>query len=289
MHRTTIVLRSLGVLLWVAAGLKGYGLAVEPVSAQGPFAAAWVQATLIWLELLLGLWLLFGVAVAWAWLTAVATFLCFGAISLYQTWIGQASCGCFGKLSVNPWYTLGLDVVALLGLALCRPPISSSMSGVRAVLAARMAGVVATCGAILALLVILLGLGSWWFGSPQAALAHLRGEHVSVTPGLVNVGQGSPGEVCRATVEVSNWTDAPVRLIGGISDCSCVLTDDLPLTIPPGEVRSVTVQVKLPASTGAFSKTAAFLVGDQQLGVVPFRVTGRILRVSEGPDARGGE
>jgi hypothetical protein len=33
--RTIIVMRCLGVLLLIAAGLKAYGLAVEPVSAMG--------------------------------------------------------------------------------------------------------------------------------------------------------------------------------------------------------------------------------------------------------------
>ena len=67
-------------------------------------------------ELLLGLLLLSGILPRLTW---AASLLCFGGFalaSLYKALSGDASCGCFGKLPVNPWYTVGLDSVAVASI-----------------------------------------------------------------------------------------------------------------------------------------------------------------------------
>jgi hypothetical protein len=108
-----------------------------------------------------------------------------------------------------------------------------------------------------ALLLTLTGVGSWVYGSPQAVLARLRGESLTISKDYIDFGSGSAGQVIDRTVEVRNWSDQSVRLIGGTSDCTCVTTADLPLTIPPGEARPVTVRLKvLAAKLGALTRTA---------------------------------
>jgi hypothetical protein len=42
-------------------------------------------------------------------------FAAFGANSLYLALHGAASCGCFGSLHVNPWWTFALDATVVLG------------------------------------------------------------------------------------------------------------------------------------------------------------------------------
>ena len=66
----------------------------------------------------------------------------------------------------------------------------------------------------------------------------MRTERLSVHPPLIDMGHGAPGETREATVELTNRTDQPIRLIGGTADCSCTVIGDLPVTIPPGEARS---------------------------------------------------
>ncbi len=56
------VLRSVGVLLLAAAGLKLHGLGVGPVSAGGWTSAAWLQAVVIAGEIVLGWMLVVGLA-----------------------------------------------------------------------------------------------------------------------------------------------------------------------------------------------------------------------------------
>jgi len=90
------------------------------------------------------------------------------------------------------------------------------------------------------------GVSCLLYGSPRAALARLRGDLLSVSPQYLDLGTGSEGQVLASAVEITNWTDRPVRLIGGTSDCSCVATKDLPHTVPPGAAKLVTIEVTAP-------------------------------------------
>jgi hypothetical protein len=56
-------------------------------------------------ELFLGLWLVSGLHVRQARDLALVCFFAFAGVSLYQALAGAASCGRFGKVSVNPWCT----------------------------------------------------------------------------------------------------------------------------------------------------------------------------------------
>src|SRR5262245_11117104 len=85
--------RVLGLLLLVAAGLKAYGVAVEPVGSAGLFSAPGFQIAVVQFEIVLGVWLLWGIKPVGAWAAAVATFACFAGVSFYLGWEGQTSCG----------------------------------------------------------------------------------------------------------------------------------------------------------------------------------------------------
>jgi hypothetical protein len=93
---------------------------------------------------------------------------------------------------------------------------------------------------------------------------------------LVDMGEGVPGETRSASVELTNRTDEPIRLIGGTSDCSCTVLADLPVTIPPGESRSITVAMRLPNATGAYNRKAGLRLDDIGFREVRFRLVGRI-------------
>ena len=240
----------LGLLLLTAAVLKLYGLNATAVPRVGWFAAPRVQIVAAEWELVLGLWLLSGAYRTGAWLATVGTFLTFAGVSSYLGWKGVVACGCFGAVRASPWHAFGVDVAALVLLAIGRPDLRADSFR----LPSGLAGI--TAGAAVILLVI-TGIGSWIYGSPAAALARLRGEAVTVSSDYVDFGSGSPHQVLETSVEVQNWSDRPVQLIGGTSDCSCVTTSDLPLVIPPGESRPVGMQLTIPgAAPGAFTRAA---------------------------------
>jgi hypothetical protein len=85
------------------------------------------------------------------------------------------------------------------------------------------------------------------------------------------------GDSREVEVSVANYTDRQIRIIGGTSDCSCVATMDLPVVIPPGEARPVTVAIRLGTNPGIFTRTARFVTDDHQSPAIYFRLTGRTL------------
>jgi hypothetical protein len=103
-----------GILL-IAASLKAYELIGNP--ALGTlYGSKWLEAGLVEYEVLLASWLLTGVAQHWCRWTMLATFFGFGCYATYVGVLGDVSCGCFGPVQVNPWWTLGLDCIALIFL-----------------------------------------------------------------------------------------------------------------------------------------------------------------------------
>jgi len=283
MSALRLIPRILGVLLLAAAALKAHGAAVTPISAMGVLSAAWLQVALIVAEVLLGLWLITGVAQLGSWALALATFGLFSGVSAYQGWIGASSCGCFGTLTVNPWYTFGFDILVLTALGFGRPdfkPLWEHRFGrIDAALrpgAWALAGVVVlVCGAI--------GLAHVSFGSIPAAIAYFRGERVSVEGGVVDIGSGASGESREGFVTLTNWTDRPVQVFGGTANCSCTVLGDLPVTIASMTSCKISIRVQLKGTPGVFTRRVSFAIDDNGFKRVEVPVTGQI---SEAPDQR---
>jgi hypothetical protein len=97
--RYSWISRCVGILLLAAAALKLQGFRVDAVPSLGILSNPEIKVGLIEFEIFLGLWLLSGKARIGSWLTTIVAFGIFAVASAYQGWIGQASCGCFGRLS----------------------------------------------------------------------------------------------------------------------------------------------------------------------------------------------
>ena len=130
-----------------------------------------------------------------------------------------------------------------------------------------------------AILIVLTGIAVALYGSPAAALAQLRGEMLTLSSDYIDFGRGSAGQVMDASVSIYNWTAQPVRLVGGTSDCSCVTTADLPLTIPAGQARVVTIRMKIPATkAGAVTRMAELWTDYPELRIVGLQIGCRVLK-----------
>lgn len=280
------ILRIPGTLLLLAAGAKAQGLGLEPVSRIGLFSTAEAQLLVIGFEVFLGLWLWSGKGPVGSWIASLATFAVFAAVSFYQGWVGQSSCGCFGRLTINPWYAFALDVLVLAMLAIGKPDLNQLRATPLRNLAFAMFPLVWGVVGVGVNVALLLALASNTFGSLPAALAYFRGERVSAYPRLIEVGEGVPGETRKVAVEIANWTDEPIRLIGGTRDCSCTVLGELPVTIPAKEVRTVSVDITLSEKPGIFTRTAGFLIDDEGFRHVSFRLTGRVVEPGKVADAR---
>jgi len=97
-------------------------------------------------------------------------------------------------------------------------------------------------------------VGIFAYGSLDAAIAALRSQSI-VAPDYVDFGSVTSGQQIEKQVIIRNYSNQPVRLIGGTSDCSCVTTSVMPITIPSKESVVVQIQLKGPASVkGQFSR-----------------------------------
>lgn len=115
----------IALLLFLAAFLKGYQLTTEPVAGFSLLTSRWFQIGLVEYQLALGLWLICGYRPTLARIVALNTFGIFCVVSLIGALSGESSCGCFGKVSFNPWLALSLDL-AVVGCLICWHPATKS-------------------------------------------------------------------------------------------------------------------------------------------------------------------
>ena len=111
-----------GLFLIVASTLKVHQLITEPIISKG-FWESWEFFLIqIPLEMGLGLWLISGLFRKAGWLLGLIAYCGFIGVTLFKSLTGEASCGCFGVVKVNPWITLtAIDIPIFLLLAIFRP------------------------------------------------------------------------------------------------------------------------------------------------------------------------
>jgi len=117
----------IAAILLIAAGLKAHQLAtvpLPPVVQNSIFTPLLeflnernFQIAVVIGEILFALILIAGLAKSWMWLFSLIGFSAFTLISLMKAIGGEGSCGCFGVVTVNPWFTATFDAV-IVGLLL---------------------------------------------------------------------------------------------------------------------------------------------------------------------------
>jgi hypothetical protein len=265
-----------GLLLLGTAGLKLYGLNVQPVAQHGLLLDPSIQVALVEWELVLGLWLITGRGHLAAWFAAILTFIAFGLFSFRLGLAGVASCGCFGSIEASPWHAFAADLAVLALLLVVHPEFRSYPRDFRILLKSLVLPGVALTASAGVIYAGLLAVAILTFGSTSAALAALRGQPVSLKPSPLDLGQASPNQVLEAVVEVVNYSDHPVRIIGGTSDCSCVATDDLPMTLAVNEARPISIRVRLSSETGFFNRKVIFWTDNDLARLIGLTLTGRV-------------
>jgi hypothetical protein len=250
-----ILATALGLFLLTTAGLKLSGLHVSGLPPVGWFSTPSVQVTTIAWESVLALWLLSGHSPVGSWVAAIGTFGLLAPISGYLGWIGQASCACFGVVQASPWTAFALDMGALILLCVAHPDFKQVKAGPHELVRRRVVAIARFAIGVSMAFAALGGVAVWIYGSPAAALARLRDEALTADPRYLDFGTGRAGMALDASVEVHNWTDRPVRVIGGTSDCTCVTTIGLPTTIAAGESRILPLRLGLrDATPGVFTR-----------------------------------
>ena len=117
-------------ILFLAAGLKAYQLSTAPLPpvVQGSVFTPLLELlndryflmAVVVGEILFALVLVAGIWRQWTWLLSLLGFSMFTLVSMMKGLSGETSCGCFGTVTVNPWITMGLDLIIVACLAVFR-------------------------------------------------------------------------------------------------------------------------------------------------------------------------
>lgn len=259
-----------------------HGLIVDPYGQDNFLALPWLQVLTIEVEVLLGLWLLSRFHERLAWYVTLLFFIALAAISFTLASQGQASCGCFGKVEVNPWWTFALDagIITVMTLLSVIPNRNQGLVSVEALAPHGPRAIalhpILQITLMTAGLLGLLALGFTLFtDDPWATLACLRGETLAVIPAVTQLGEGKAGEQRTFQVQLRNYSDKPIKVVGGTTSCACIATQDLPVTIPAGGIKAISVKINFSGTPGIFTHRFT-LYSDSAERVTIARFTGSL-------------
>lgn len=262
MRRVALVL--VGLILLIAGALKVWALS-GPVDTLGWPRELIVAGSAV--ELLLGFWLISGAAIRAAHLAAIGIFLLFAALSTYQVIRGVPSCGCLGKLYVHPAWMLTFDLVTLGVLTVLwfvegrRAPLPDMVR--EAKLDRHALSYALSAWAACSVALIALIAAGWAFaGAFDGSAGGLSKQDVLISPSTIDLGSGAVGETKQATVRIVNASASPVRIVGGRNNCSCLLTPELPITVPARGSVELPIQVSIKSE--GFREVAFTLYSDQK-------------------------
>ena len=113
------------------------------------------------------------------------------------------------------------------------------------------------------------------FGSTSLALAALRGEPAAAAASTLDFGAVAAGEFATQSATIHNTSADEVWVVGGTADCSCTTLNDLPVMVPPGESRPVSIRLRFPAEPGRVGCRCTLWTNTPSRDVVVITLHGR--------------
>jgi Protein of unknown function (DUF1573) len=106
------------------------------------------------------------------------------------------------------------------------------------------------------------------FGSVASSLAYLRGE--GLIPDAYARSFGTVSKRTRPSVEFSltNYTEQPIKVLGSNSSCTCLVTSDLPMVIPPSGRAILKVSARAKSRLGPYSERVSILTDSSESKLV---------------------
>lgn len=276
-----IIYSLIGFLLLTSATLKALGNQNTWTNHLIFIFDPFIQIVGIAWEYLLGGILVFFVLTsaersAYVWLATLITFIIFAALSGYLGMIGQAECGCFGSLSLNPWATCAIDGLIICSLIICRPDIQSFFTPKANISPSLCTDFAHTLLGGFVLFGLTAGFSTIVFGNFQYAFAFLLNEPV-FAPKYVVVGTVQAGEILEKEIVIVNRTNGTVKFIGGTTNCFCSTTKAMPFIIDPGKTARIPFKIKIPfATSGFFSQSVELWTDCPQAKTLKVQIGGRI-------------
>ncbi|MFO0811471.1 MAG: hypothetical protein U0746_22815 [Gemmataceae bacterium] len=131
------------------------------------------------------------------------------------------------------------------------------------------------------LLTSLAAFGIVRYGSVHTALLRLQDYDVTLDDAYIDFGTAAAGQTIERIVVVRNWSGSTVRVVGWPRTCPLSVRSNLPLEIPPGESRPVTVEMRvLDATDGVLTIDTALWTDSAKAPSLPYRVGCRVANPS---------
>jgi hypothetical protein len=130
-HPFDFVRLALAMVLLLAAYLKVTAWHSAQLEEETLFGSLFFSAMATAMELFLGLWLLLGTHKRLCWFVTCMCFAVFEVVAFDRALSGASSCGCFGKVQVNPWIAFVFDIGVLCVLLSWHPFIEPTSRRVR--------------------------------------------------------------------------------------------------------------------------------------------------------------
>lgn len=260
-----------GMLLIAAGLLKTTGGNLAAYQAIPFMSSQAMQQGVIFIEFALGIWLLSNVFPWCCWLITLATFGIFTAVSCYLWVLGESSCNCFGRLSLHPGITFSIDLVVVLALIMLRP-MRPELSQLRN----QTLKIVGTLGSFLVILTVVYSTLLFITGDPWKAIAKWSGEKLRILPVVTDLGSSTIGDSRTVSITLENLTEKEIRVVGGTKSCSCIASDDLPITIDACSSATIGVRFKFTGSVGRFVHRFDLLLDGDGLLVKTAVITGKV-------------
>ena len=130
--------------------------------------------------------------------------------------------------------------------------------------------------AVAAGLLLLLWAGAvCQFGNFSNSFRFVQGYNYVVDPAIIDVGVGARGDTRTAATTIRNLSFSPIRVIGVLTTCNCVVATELPLTIAPRTTVDVQFTVNLESSTAEVEQFLTLLIDDGQMQRAPVTIIGK--------------
>jgi hypothetical protein len=201
----------------------------------------------------LGLWLLTGIAPRRVWVAVVGTFIALAAAGLHLALTGQQSCGCLGRVTINPWYACLLDAIGLIALWHWRPRLPPF----RRRLASMVAGVASAA-------IVVSGICAfayWEYGSLRAGLVAATQGGIWVEPAGIDLGPQPARQRVPFRLSIVNGSDRRVQLVGFSASCTCSSTPTLGLELPADIEPETRLELPFTVTAGAPGQATHYGLG----------------------------
>ena len=134
----------------------------------------------------------------------------------------------------------------------------------------------------LAMLVTYLAF-TFHFGSFGSGIRYLNGDRILVAHSVSDLGVFEPKQIKNTRFVLFNCGSKAIQIVGSRSTCSCVMTSDLPMTIPPGSKTNLVVKVHPSQPEGSFSERLTLYSDLNRQHTIDLTVEGIVIPKLEKP------